>query len=175
MKRKGTRDTQPQLINFTATQSGVDTTTTTTITLPPGIGLTSTGSGNPRCIEILKILWYLPTPAGAASSSVRAYLSNKNWAAVEPTNTHADATVLASILVDKAFSTAAAWTLFQAPIVVDYTDGMGNGMLYGNQNIYVTVATTATGGAAVVKGKILYREKTVPTNELIGMVLSAQG
>lgn len=187
----GSGDTNPQWFSTSATQSAADTTTTTSVSTPPGIGLSV--SGRALAMEILKVMIEFETSTGvpalpgsasfapgattAASIFMNAYLSSKNFGTTRPTLGMGDATVFAfarqQYLIYESSAVATAFTQSTGPIVIDLTDGAGHGVLYANQNMFIQVASSSVLSAVTARVKILYREKFITQEELLGLVLQS--
>lgn len=165
----GSGDYNPQFFVISTTQSGVDTTTTDSELMPPGVGLNATNN-KPAIMEILKIFFFFVNIDTGVESSIKAFVSHKNWGASAPTNGHGDSTVIASVQANTFQLTSGDCTVFQ-PVCVDLTDSVGHGVLYGHQNIYLTVQSASTAIANNVVAKIMYRVKNITQNEVLGLVL----
>jgi hypothetical protein len=58
------------------------------------------------------------------------------------------------------------------PIVMELTDGKGNGILYGKNQIFLGITSTGMTSAKSAKVAILYRLKEVSAGELVGILNS---
>jgi len=56
----------------------------------------------------------------------------------------------------------------------DFTDGAGHGFLIGTDSIFARLSSVATGIPNVANIRLLYRWKSVPLAEYIGIVQSQQ-
>lgn len=168
----GTGDVRPQWYSTSAVQSANDTTTTTTVNSPPGIGLQATGAKKFLAMEILKVLLDVDSASLGTTSSLRVYISSKNFATTEPSLRMGDATVIASFHQQFQLATSGA-DLNNYPLVLDMTDGAGHGILYANQNIFIQIASTSTSSTNQIRIKMLYREVYINEAELLGLVLQS--
>lgn len=186
----GTRDFNPQYFSTSVTQSANDTTTTAAISTPPGIGLSV--AGRPLAMEILKLLisfdngtgpWqissasYAPGATTAAIPHVDLFLSSKNFGTTVPALGNGDATVFGyarrALHLYESSAVGYTATIDSDPIEIDLSDGAGHGVLYANQNIYAQISSGGTGGTNTARIKMLYREKYITEEELLGLVLQS--
>lgn len=65
----------------------------------------------------------------------------------------------------------AAW---QQRVTQDFTDNAGNGILIATDNLYMCIGSENTGGSDDMTWKLLYRFRTVPVIEYVGIVQSQQ-
>lgn len=174
----GTGDVNPQLLSFTAVQSGADTTTTTTQNLP--IQRLPTG-GRAQVLELLRAyveLSALPASASATETtdSILVNLSTTSFGTT--TASFSDPRVVFKVLRASRSAFTAAGTYFaydlQSPIMIDLTDGAGHGILIATDSIFAQVASTATGNTNTANIKLLYRWKNVGLQEYVGLVQSQQ-
>lgn len=170
----GTGDVSPQLITASITMSAANTFTETTIATP--VSRIATRKGKAMVLELLKTYWDLPVKdnnyaAGGESSLVTADLS------VSPAAGLAVSSPLILSVVNKeyrgAFTAAGTYSSVQVePVVVDFTDGAGHGVLIGTDQIFIGLTTTNFAGAGSCTCRILYRFKEVSVEEYIGIVQS---
>jgi len=171
----GTGDVNPQFMQLTVTQGGNDTFTQGTFPVP--IQRIQMGGNRAQVMEVLKV-WFqstdtVPSQAGLTPSSITIQLTTKSQAALvniaEPSlfalqqksqlsAFTAGGTVVANMTTD--------------PFQLDLTDGEGHGVLIATDNIYMAVASTATGATQNAQAKILYRWKDVTQTEYVGIVQS---
>lgn len=188
----GTRDFNPQYFSTSVTQSANDTTTTATVSTPPGIGLSMSGK-KPLAMELLKAYVEFETSGGgvfspasaqfapgattASEITVKLYGSSKNFSTTAPSLSMGDATVFlyARRAITVYESTAASTMILDdiGPIQIDFTDGDGHGILYANQNMYFQLVSNATGITNVARIKLIFREKYITEEELLGLVLQS--
>jgi hypothetical protein len=161
----GTGDVNPQLMHFSAAQSGADTTTTTELKLhiPKHFG-----SMRPTVIEILKVFLYWGAQA-EVDSAVNVFFSTTSFGTTA--TTASEPRVFAAGRLDIKITTSGQ-TLRTDPLTLDLTDGAGHGVLIGTDSIFIQVESASTSLTNTVKGKILYRYKSVGMQEYIGMVQS---
>lgn len=188
----GTGDVNPQWFSTSVVASAADTTTSISVSSPPGIGLSA--AGKPLAMELLKAqisfeqgtagLGWMPTAASFAPGAgtiqiaeVRLTASSKNFGTTVPTLSLGDATVfLQARETLRIYESTAASTLAtfdQGPIMIDLTDGAGNGLLYANQNIFFQISASNTNIVPTARIKLLYREKYITQQELLGLVLQS--
>jgi len=164
----GSGDVNPQYMHLNAVQSAADTTTTTSFQIPIQ-RLQNTGRA--QVMEVLKVFWFLPNLVDTADSNVNAILT-----------TSSSGVTATSYANTRVIDMAAGVTLFNAassfhfdPMVIhDLTDGAGHGMLVGSDNLYIQIASVASGVANNVYCKILYRWKDVSIQEYVGIVQAQQ-
>lgn len=182
----GTKDFNPQYFSTSIGQSAADTTTTVGVSTPPGIGLNM--SGRPLAMEILKAFIYWDTSqhtyanvpgAGSQTEFSRTlYISSKNFGSSAPSLGAGDATVFVASEEKETYVTATAASetavVRSYPIIIDLTDGNGHGILYANQTMYFQVSSIGAGGnIQTARVKLLFREKYITEEELLGLVLQS--
>ena len=174
----GTRDVNPQFISGCCTQAAADTTLTKTFPLPKNIHATS---GRATVIEVLKVICLLTNPQPIANVAetpqyVYANFSTANHAATEAGMHAADVFATFYRFQQGAWTAAGSYGFAEPEMVQtrDITDGAGHGILVATDNFYVQVGATGTGVANSAYFKLLYRFKTVPLVEYIGIVQSQQ-
>jgi hypothetical protein len=90
----------------------------------------------------------------------------------QPTAALGDATVVFQHSESYFLATSGAWTKNNVTCY-DYTDGAGNGVLYGNQFLYWLLTSATSGVTNQMNVKILYRSKKISQTELVGLVLQS--
>lgn len=170
----GTGDVSPQILTASITLTAANTFTEGTIALPQN--RFQTRPDKAVVIEVLKIYWYMPdfdaNPAaggtillaraqiGTASNTTIQFGNPKNLFAVEKS-------------LQGAFTAAGTYgSFFSEPLVVDYTDNAGHGVLVAVDLAYFSATTAGMATAGVFPVKILYRFKEVTLSEYIGIVQS---
>lgn len=174
----GTGDVNPQWMSFVATQSGADATTTTTVAIP--VQRLPTG-GKAQVMEVLKVGYsfnQLPASASAAETidAVKCALSTASFATTATTWQEPRVFSLFEASARSAFTAAGTYMATQVtqPIMFDYTDGDGHGILIAVDSIFAQVSSTSTGATNSVGVKILFRWKNIGLSEYIGIVSSQQ-
>ncbi len=170
----GSGDVSPQLLTAAVTMTGANTFTETTIATP--MSRIATRKGKAMVLELLKAYFDLPVKdnnyaSGGESSIVTADL------AVAPAASLSLSSPLILIAVNKeyrgAFTAAGTYSSVQIePVIVDFTDGAGHGILVGTDQIFFGMTTSNFAGAASGTCRILYRFKEVSVEEYIGIVQS---
>lgn len=160
-------DISPQFISDYVTLSAANTYTEKQINLPINPGATVSG-GHVRVMEFLKVFADFATDTIAEDAYVAFQLTYK---------TQAD--LLSGPDVSKwiykmqrrqQVAGAAGAFISESPFVADLTDGNGNGILIGQQAIFLGAKSAGQTAALTASFKILYRFKDVPIEEYIGMV-----
>jgi len=177
----GTGDINPQFLTATATQATGNSFVEIQIPNPIGQGICQK-KNKALVMEVLKVYWILPTLNEIAQGfgGVGAQLSTRS----QTTLNIDDPRVFAAASVDyiEFFSetapntTAVMVNSLELPIVQDYTDGAGHGILVATPVIYFSFQTQLYASATAVAStvKILYRFKEVNLLEVIGMIQSQQ-
>lgn len=167
-------DKKPQYINDFVIMSAANTYTQKTINLPINPAATVSGSGKNakvRVMEFLKVFFDMLPDTLAEDASMNMQLTWKSQAALisptEPQN------YIALVKQDFQLITSGAIVLV-SPIVVDLTDGSGNGILVAVPQIYLGMITAGQSAAINGSCKILYRYVDVDLTEYIGIVQSQQ-
>lgn len=166
----GTGDVNPQLLNLTVTQAGVDVTTTLEQPLPiPRIGIKK---GRSIVVEILWIQFNFADYVFVAgiNTSYTALLSTSATAA-----TVADPRTFAVQDLDLSVSAApVSRDLYSRTWRQHFDDGAGHGFLVATDSIFLTLTTVLTAVVNAVNAKIAYRFKEVNLEEYIGIVAGQQ-
>jgi len=164
----GTGDVSPQFANFTATQSGADTTTTTSFAVP----IQRLPAGNQaQVMEVLKIFWRIAGTVVETDNTVSGFFSTTSFGTTA-TN-FAEPRVFGHVFRSVNITTSGQ-IVVQEPYVQDLTDGAGHGVLIATDNIFLQVVSGTTSATNTIYAKILYRWKNVPLAEYIGIVQSQQ-
>lgn len=170
----GTNDVNPQFMNLSLTQSGIDTFTQSATQIP--IQRLAT-MGRAQVMEVLKVFFQTSDitvgAAGTTARQVTAALTTKSFAAAVQLN---EPTCFAIYQkgVTNAFSAGGSGTIASEmePYVIDLSDGAGHGFLVASDNIYLQVSSANSGVANLANVKILYRWKDVSVQEYVGIVQS---
>jgi hypothetical protein len=167
-------DKKPQYINDFVIMSGANTFTQKTINLPINPAATVSGKGNAakvRVMEFLKVFFDMLPDTLAEDASMNMQLAWKTQIAlIAPT---APQDYIALVKQDFQLVTSGGIVLV-SPIIVDLTDGAGNGILVAVPQIYLGMITAGQGAAINGSVKILYRYVDVDLTEYIGIVQSQQ-
>lgn len=165
----GTRDVKPQYLTFSITESAADTTTTVTQALPVLRNFTSTG-GRAQVIEVLKV--YISFGAQSEVDSVmQLCLTTKSFGTTVVSAS--DPNVFAYVVVRSGITTSGTFQQVY-PVIIDLTDGAGNGLLIATDNIYAQIFSTGTSAAIGANVKLLYRISGASLTEYVGIVQSQQ-
>lgn len=186
----GTNDVNPQLIHSpplavpTAVAPLVVGMAELVINLP--INRLNNRSGHSTIVEILKVFFDLPAPAGVVpqdgytSQLMKAILSTRSLLGQSQVNV-ADPSIICSrgynIRWAQGTELGSAAIAFTDPIDVDLTDGAGHGLLVAVDKLYFTGETvnqSTQGIGQIMNCKIMYRFKEVTLEEYIGIVQGQQ-
>ncbi len=174
----GTGDIKPQIMTVVVGSAGaVDDYSFIQVNVPR-IVLNPTGGST--IMELLKVWWYVALDdLGDIDGIWAAYLSTTRIRIVGETfnagtlqNDAERPGVFAMVALDKTLVTTGGHSIV-FPLVVDLTDGNGNGILVATPTIFATfgaLGNTATTSTATAK--ILYRLVNVDLTEYVGIVAS---
>jgi hypothetical protein len=167
VESKKDTDINPQFISDWVTMSGINTYTSKTINLPVNPGATIT-KGKVRVMEFLKVYIDFTFDTLVQNGYILVQLTYKEQAAAL---TALDVQKWIVKMGRKMQVLGAAAAIFaEVPFMADLTDGNGNGILIGQQQIFLGVMTGGQAAAQSCAIKVLYRFKDVPVEEYIGMV-----
>jgi hypothetical protein len=166
-KKSGTVDLNPQFLSEYVTQSGANTYTSKTMILPINPGATISSTGKVRVMELLKIYLDMAKDTLAEDGYALVQLTYKEQVAIL---TAVDVEKYIVRLIRKTQLITSGAIMEEFPFVLDLTDGQGNGLLIGQQKLFLGVNTAGQGAALSASIKILYRFKDVNVEEYIGMV-----
>jgi len=162
----GSRDTNPQFISGTITESANDTTTSLAVPLP--IDRLRNKGDLIGVVEILKV--YVAFRQTNVFGSYRIIFSTKNFGTTA--TFFNDPTVFAMYAVnDNSFSDISRH-FFNLPFTLDVTDAAGHGVLVATDQFFVQLTSTTSGSTMQSDFKILYRYKDVSITEYVGIVQS---
>lgn len=172
----GSGDVNPQFMNLSATQTAADAFTQVTFPIPIQ---RLQNSGRAQVMEILKVFCesaaLTTVAAGAINHRISVQMTTKSFAAEVLLS---EPTCFFRYQKDNinAFTATGTGGLYQEfePNIQDFTDGAGHGILVASDNIFLGIASLATGAANNVQVKILYRWKDVSIQEYVGIVQSQQ-
>jgi hypothetical protein len=179
-------DVNPQMLKMTILQSGTDAWTVQQYSAPPGQSI-SFGGTRPLVMEILKVYYEwgsfgradanLPSAGATSVAKEKIYILN-NASITEPVLQASDPNVICfGEYQERAYTETTnglAISLGFDPLVIDYTDGDGHGMIYAGKSIYIGLASMGTGTINAAGAQILYRMKEVSEEELLGYIISTQ-
>lgn len=180
----GSLDVNPQWFGMQVQQTGTDLTTTAQIPIP--IQRLKDGDRS-QVMEILKIEWDLPAflPNSTSTLSVALFLTTKDPALQStsvPLTTFNKLRVQGSTVdyFNRTVATSATFVgdiQYDEPIIHDFTDGAGHGLLVATDTLFLTImseigASGATGATSNGMCKVLYRWKNVGIQEYVGIVQS---
>jgi len=162
----GTDDVKPQFLSFYVAESGTDTTTSTSQPIPV-LRNFRTGGGRAQVIEVLKvwITWNSGIPEVDSASTVLLSTKNKGTTAGNIYDPDVFAWGVRSTKI-----TTSGQVYGSLVDCVDLTDGNGNGILIGTDNIYAQISLSSTGFSFGVALKVLYRISGASLQEYVGMV-----
>lgn len=172
----GTKDVNPQYMNLSIVQSGVDVYTQVSFPIPIQ-RLQNTGRA--QVMEVLKVIFSSTSLTTAAAGNVYhnliTQLTTKSFAAGV---VFSEPTLFAMQNKENANAFTAGGTGMTAydfePYEMNTNDGAGHGILIASDNIFVGLSSVATGVANRSDIKILYRWKDVSISEYVGIVQSQQ-
>jgi len=168
----GSRDYKPEYMTL-AVSAGNNASASAAFAMPVLRNFSSGNGSRAQIVEAIKVIAEFPVAALAtgASSDLRFHLSTKNHGTVA--TTLADPDTFVSIGLGDVYG-AAGNVVFPSQQVVDFTDGMGNGILIATDNIYAQLTNTATGQTISVSAKLIYRIYSASVTEYVGIVQSQQ-
>ena len=159
------KDVYPQMLKFSITQSSANTYTEKEIPLPVQV---ASGQKTVLVMEILKIYAELMFDNLVADASHILCLSTISHSSI-PLWTSAG--VFARFVLEQDLATSGAVS-HSSPLEIDLTDGQGNGFLVAVDKLYLNQLTVLQDTALTAMGAILYRIKSIPSTEYIGIVQS---
>jgi len=170
----GTKDVNPQYMTLSGTQTGADTFTQFQVQIP--IQRLQT-QGRAQVMEVLRVKFVasnlIASSAAATQHELAIALTTKTFAAAV---TFAEPTCFAFYQKTNVNAFTAGGTGLLAnevePYDYDCTDGSGHGFLVASDNIFLQIASVATGVANAAQVKIYYRWKDVSIQEYVGIVQS---
>lgn len=174
----GTKDVNPQYIQGSITLTAANTFTQ--VQVPTPIVRVGPQTGNTAIImELIKL--YVDMPAldvDAAAATNRDFNFQLTTVTQASLTTLADPNCLARLEQNlrNAFTAAGTGMLQNRidPLVWDFTDGAGHGILVATDNIFVAALTSGQAGASQFTWKLSYRFKKVSLVEYIGIVQQQQ-
>jgi hypothetical protein len=164
------KDTKPQFINGYITLSALNTYTELALNLPINPAATvSGGKGNQkvRVMEFLKVFIEMAPDIIAEDALIQFALCYNTHAAMVAPNQTADYIVKA--IQDLQIITSGV-SCFNLPIVIDLTDGSGNGVLVAVNKIFASAFSVGQGAAMTFGYKILFRYVDIDVSEYVGIV-----
>ncbi len=160
MSKKKTFDLKPQLMRLQVTESAANTFTEIALSTPnlPEVGL---------IMEILRIYWESETDAEAANADkITVGLYGVSRTAMPGLN---DNDVIWKFRRTKHFTSSGS-DMFLETGETPYTDGNGNGLLYGRKDIILAIEGESNITAHIFNLAILFRLVKVSSQELIGLI-----
>lgn len=160
-------DVNPQLLTLEVTEDAANTYTQSRTATPV---VSTLANGKALVMELLKIWFSFSVDAGQDGDAVHIELSSSVSAALQG---EGSGELLCRISITNRFTTSGSKTNILYPamgIIYDMTDGNGNGLLYGNREIFLAVQGVSQGSAEFATCKLLYRLKEVSATELIGIL-----
>lgn len=175
----GTGDVNPQYLSGSVTLSAANTATETVISAPI-VRVGPATKDTAIIMELIKLYVDFPpvdtTAATATAYSVILSFSSQSQGATPTPTVLSNPQCLARLEHDTRFAFTAAGTgnLNEqvVPVVWDFTDGDGHGILYASDNLYFQGLTGNFNAAVTITFKLLYRFKRVSLVEYIGLVQS---
>jgi len=173
----GSGDVKPQILSIPRQTPNVDTSFQATIVTP--VPRISPSSNKATIMEVLKVYFYLLNQD--STSQAWCYLAT---APIEPGGTTlitfptgsismSDSRVFAAVSRTESITTSGGLSEF-LPIVVDLTDGAGNGVLVATDNIFFEGSSDNSALGMVFFAKVLYRTFDAGILEYVGIVQSQQ-
>lgn len=168
------KDINPQALKFSLTMSAANTFTEKEIKTPV---VQSLGNERALVMEILKVHLYVRCTElrNILATEQEIHITDrtvsgmKNWGNSECIM-HASKSV---ICIDTAATDATLAVIDpNGDLEFDFTDGNGNGILYGKSAVFIGMLTSNFAAAGTVAGQILYRLKEVSASELLGIIQS---
>lgn len=177
-KRRKIFDVNPQWLAFRFVPAVPGTTETFTVALPQN-RLLQPRPNEAVVIEFLKVQWYLPgfpdiDDVDETSFFVGEFLTTRNHGTTSVNLSTPDLIDAVVREMQGAFTAGGTYAFHCDRIVThDLTDSNGNGVVVATDNVYVQLLGGST-YAQTCEGRLLYRFRTVPLAEFIGMVQSQQ-
>lgn len=177
----GTKDVNPQYMSGLVTLSAANTATEVTF-VTPIVRVGASSQGTATIMEMIKLWVDMPSVDQEAAAATQrnfqfslATVSSGATAAVQTLDNPRSLAFLEHT-TDNAFTAAGTGLLDRqdGPVVWDFTDGAGHGILVATDSIFVAGVTSSQTGASTFRWKASYRFKTVTLVEYIGIVQSQQ-
>lgn len=160
--KKASFDQKPQMLRMQVVGSAANTFTEASFPTP---NLTEAG----YVMEILRIYFELEGTLDMIADDRISYGIWENSRAALPHLN--DAGVVAKVKIHSTLLTEGASTTYETN-QQDFTDGNGNGLLYGRKEIFIGVEGISQTNAITVNAAILYRLVKVTPAELVGLISS---
>lgn len=167
----GTGDVNPQFLSMQITQTSNNSRIVVPITVP--LDRYHINGQKVGAIEILKIFVDIADTALplAAGQFIAMQLATVNFPGAANLATGDPRVILTASYTCQLITSGA--DVFDAPLVYDFTDGAGHGIIMAVDTMYLSLITgTSWGGVATGSVKILYRYKNIGLSEYLGIVQS---
>jgi len=162
----GTRDVNPQYLSAQVTESAANTFTEVTIPLPVLRGNFG-GQRKYQVLELLKVIWDPSIGDGATASLIRNQLTTSSQtAAIAMDNPDMVDFWRSDIII----TTSGLYTV-DRPIIHDFTDGAGHGIIIATSDLFLGVQGTSQTAALQTNVRLLYRFKNIGVDEFVGLAI----
>lgn len=170
----GTGDVNPQFLSINAKESAANTYTETEIRLPNAAShIRPSTPGRAVVVELLYIMYLsVHDQFVAGPDRFRWHFATRSHTVI--TSFNATDVLWAEREDQGFFLTSGTWGGARAR-KVDFTDGMGHGILIAVDRAYVAVESVSLTNPSSLRMKIAYRFKEVPLTEYVGMIADQQG
>ena len=165
----GTKDVNAQYTSIRVTESAANTFTQGTLALPVLRG--NVGRSKYQVIELLKSWMVIGFGDGATASTKDVQVTTSAQTALLPFN---NPDVVDYYSEDIIITTSGLYYP-QNPIIHDFTDGAGHGIIIATNNMYVGVQGGSQTGALTVDYRIMYRFKNIGVDEFVGLSIQQNG
>jgi len=161
----GTRDVNPQYLTVQVVESAANTFTQATMALPTLRG--EIGRGKYQVIELLNTVIDL-TPGDGATGSGRAVqlTTSTQTGIIELTDPD-----LVDEYRDDIIITTSGLYAPERPIIHDFTDKAGHGIIIATQNMFVGIQGTSQTNGLTARVRIYYRFKNISVDEFVGLAI----
>jgi len=162
----GTRDVNPQYLSAIVTESAANTFTEVTIPLPVLRGNFG-GQRKYQVLELLKVIWSMSTGDGATASQRLAQLTTSSQSA----SIDFDNPDLVTRFRDNIVITTSGLFHHIGPVIQDFTDNAGHGLIIATSDLFVGVVGTSQTNAIAAAVRIIYRFKNIGVDEFVGLAI----
>lgn len=170
MVKNQLKDKHPQYFNMKVTQAVANTHTEASYSTP-----CANYGEEPVVMELLKVFFFdgISEFRNVLEPYVDVFVQKKTLAAA-PSPDSPDVitgTRRRAVIIDTAATDATVGAIqTPEPLVIDLTDGAGNGILFANKTMILSISGANNSGVKSAQCKILYRLKRVAATELLGIL-----
>jgi len=177
-KRRAISDINPQWLSFSFIPGTPGTTQTWALALPQN-RLLQPRPNEAVVLELLRVQWGIPGIPDVDDVTETAYfmqgaITTRDHGTTAVTFGMTDLIDIVAVEFQGAWTAGGSYALVHHRVDDhDLTDSSGNGPLVATDNLFIQLYGAAE-FALVINGRLLYRFRTVPLSEFIGMVQSQQ-